>query len=138
MAPDGFGLRLDAVFGVEDGDGAVKDAEGALDFDGEVDVPRGVNDVEAVAFPEASRGGRGDRDAAFLFLGHPVHRGGAFVDFADFVGAARVVEDTLGSRGFARVDVGHDADVAGMGEIVAFGFLNVDFVVGHVRSPYQR
>jgi hypothetical protein len=33
------------------------------------------------------------------------------VDLAHLVGAARVVEDPLGRRGLARVDVGHDPDV---------------------------
>jgi hypothetical protein len=51
-------------------------------------------------------------DAALLLLHHPVHRGGAFVDLADLIVDARVVEDALGTRGFAGIDVGHDADVA--------------------------
>lgn len=41
---------------------------------GEVDVARGVDDVDAVVFPVASGGGRGDGDAALLLLLHPVHR----------------------------------------------------------------
>jgi hypothetical protein len=38
--------------------------------------------------------------------------GGAFVDLTDLVVLAGVVEDPLGRRGLARVDVGHDPDVA--------------------------
>ena len=38
--------------------------------------------------------------------------GGALVDLADLVGLAGVVEDPLGRRGLARVDVGDDPDVA--------------------------
>jgi hypothetical protein len=53
----------------------------------------------------------GDRDPALLLLRHPVHRRGALVDLAHLVGAARVVEDPLGRRGLARIDVGHDPDV---------------------------
>ena len=59
------------------------------------------------------RGGR-DRDAALLLLLHPVHRGRALVDLADLVRAPRVVEDALGRRRLAGVDVRHDADVAGL------------------------
>jgi hypothetical protein len=33
------------------------------------------------------------------------------VDLADLVGTAGVVEDPLGRRGLARIDVGHDPDV---------------------------
>ncbi len=112
LAPHGFGLRLDARDGVEDGDGAVEDAQRALDFRREVDVARRVDDVDPDPLPVAGRRGRGDRDAALLLLDHPVHRRGAIVDFADLVVDARVVEDALRRRRLAGVDVGHDADVS--------------------------
>jgi hypothetical protein len=48
LAPDGLGLRLDAGNAVEAGDRAVEDAQRALDLDGEVDVARRVDDVDAV------------------------------------------------------------------------------------------
>ena len=125
LAPDGLGLRLDAGDPVVDGDGAVEDAQRALDLDGEVDVAGGVDDVDRVVLPGAlGRGGR-DRDAALLLLLHPVHRGGAVVDFTDLVVDAGVEEDALGRGGFARVDMRHDPDVAGLGELG---------VVSHVPS----
>ena len=55
------------------------------------------------------------------------------MDLADLVGAAGVEEDTLGGSGFARVDVGHDPDIAGMGEVVRFSFF--DFVLSHKVAP---
>ena len=114
LAPDGLGLRLDAGDGVEQRDGAVEHAQRALDLDREVDVAGRVDDVDAVAVPLAGgRGGR-DRDAALLLLLHPVHRRRALVDLAHLVGAAGVVEDALGRRRLAGVDVGHDPDVAGL------------------------
>jgi hypothetical protein len=100
----------------EDGHGAVEDAEGAFDFGGEVHVSGSVDQVDPVLVPEASGGGGGDGDAALLLLNHPVHRGGALMDFPDLVVLAGVIEDALGERGLASVDVGHDADVAGHGE----------------------
>ena len=112
LAPDGLGLRLDAGDRVEHGDGAVEDAQRPLDLDREVDVAGRVDDVDAVVVPERRRRGRRDRDAALLLLGHVVHDRGALVDLADLVGLAGVVEDALGRRGLARVDVGHDPDVA--------------------------
>jgi hypothetical protein len=36
------------------------------------------------------------------------------VDLADLVVDPRVIEDPLGRRGLARIDVGHDADVTGL------------------------
>ena len=112
LPPDGLGLRLDAGDRVEDGDGAVEDAQAALDLDRKVHVPGRINNVDPMVAPERRRRGRRDRDAALLLLRHPVHRRRALVHLAHLVGAARVVEDPLGRRRLARVDVGHDPDVA--------------------------
>ncbi len=116
LAPDGLRLGLDAGDGVEQRDRAVEHAQRALDLDGEVDVAGRVDDVDAVVLPLRGGGGGGDRDAALLLLFHPVHRGRALVDLADLVGAAGVVEDALGRRRLAGVDVRHDPDVAGVFE----------------------
>src|SRR6195952_324420 len=71
LAPDGFRLRLHAAHGAIDHAGAVEHTHRALDFNREVDVPGGVDDVDAVlwkahlhALPEAGGGSRRDRDAA--------------------------------------------------------------------------
>jgi len=115
LTPYRFGLGLDAAHRVEQGDGAVEHPERALHLHREVHVPRGVDDVDAVliatARPEAGGGGGGDRDPPLLLLLHPVHRGRPLVHLAQLVGAARVVEDPLGSRRLPGIDVGHDADV---------------------------
>src|SRR3546814_5337985 len=72
-------MRLGAGKAVVRGDSAFKDAQAALDFDREVDVAGGVDDVQAMfgtltffGLPQASGGGRRDRDAALLLLLHPV------------------------------------------------------------------
>ena len=62
--------------------------------------------------PEAVGRGRRDGDAALLLLDHVVHGRGALVHLADLVVDAGVVEDALGHRRLARIDVGHDPDVA--------------------------
>ena len=48
LTPDGLGLRLDAGDGVKDRDRAVEDAQAALDLGREVDVARGVDDLDDV------------------------------------------------------------------------------------------
>ena len=116
LAPHRLGLGLDPGHGVEHGHRAVEHPQGALHLDGEVDVARGVDDVDHRVPPHAGGGGRGDGDAPLLLLDHPVHGGGALVDLADLVVLARVVQDPLGGGGLARVDVGHDPDVAGLGQ----------------------
>ena len=113
LAPYRFRLRFDAALRTESRHGAVEDAQRALHFDGEVDVARGVDDVDPVSFPGAGRCGGSDRDAALLFLNHPVHRRGALVHFAEFMRLTRIEQDTLGRRSLAGVDVRHDADVPG-------------------------
>src|SRR5258707_16351 len=112
LTPDGLGLRLNALVGIEHAHRAVEHAQRTLDFDGEVDVAGGVDDVEPLAVPERGGRSRGDRDAALLLLFHPVHRRGTFVHFADLVTLAGVIEDALGGRGLAGIDMCHDTQVA--------------------------
>ena len=118
LTPDGLGLRLDAGNGIEDRDGTVEDAQAALDLCGEVNVARGVDDLDDVVLPEARGGGGGDGHAALLLLNHPVHGGCTVVDLADLVGLAGVVQDALGGSRLTSIDVGHDADVAKVFELV--------------------
>src|SRR6185369_7538677 len=112
LAPDGFGLRFDALVRIEHAYRAVEHAQRTLDFNGEVDVAGGVDDVQTLAVPE--RGGRsgGDRDATLLLLLHPIHRRGTFVHFADLVALAGVIKDALGGRGLTGIDMRHDTEVA--------------------------
>ena len=120
LTPYGLGLRLNASNRVEDRNRTVKNAQGALDFCGEVNVTRGVDDLEAVLLtvllPEARGSCSGDGYAALLLLNHPVHGGSTVVDLTDLVGLAGVVENTFGSGGLTSIDVGHDADVTSVFE----------------------
>jgi len=126
LTPHGLGLRLDSLVAVEDTDCAVEHAQRTLDLDREIDMAGGVDDVEPLALPEGRCRGRGDRNAALLLLLHPVHGGRAFMDFADLVRFARVIEYPLGCCCLARVDMGHDTEVP-----VVFDGM----AAGHGRSP---
>jgi len=112
LPPDRLRLGLDAGDRVEHGHRAVEDAQRALHLDRKVHVPGSIDNVDPMVAPRRRRRRRRDRDAALLLLRHPVHRRGALVHLAELVGAAGVVEDPLGRRRLARVDVGHDPDVA--------------------------
>src|SRR5712671_6447458 len=118
LAPYGFRLWLHAGYGVEHADCAIQHAQRALDFHGEVHVTRSIDNIDAIFLAEAvprSRGRRaGDGDPALTLLLHPIHRRGAFIHGTNLVGHTGIEQDALGRRGFARVDVRHDPDVAGI------------------------
>ena len=112
LAPNGFRLRLHARHRVEHGDGTVEHAHGTFHLDGEVHMARRVDDVDAMFTPITRCGGRGDGNAAFLLLLHEVHGRSAVVHFADFMAFARIIENTLGRRRLAGIDMRGNADVA--------------------------
>src|SRR5258708_3552371 len=112
LTPDGLGLRLNALIGIEHAYRAIEHAQRTLDFDGEVDVAGGVDDVQTLAVPERGGSGRCDGDATLLLLLHPVHRRGTFVHFADLVALAGVIKDALGGRGPAGIAMRHDTAIA--------------------------
>ena len=105
LPPDHLGLRLHAVHGAEDRHGPVQDAQAALHLDGEIDVTRGVDDVDGVLPPAGGDGSGGDGDPALPLLGHPV------VDLSHPVNGAGVKQNPLGDGRLSRVDVGNDPDV---------------------------
>ena len=112
LTPNGLRLGLNTFLAVEDSNGAVEDAQGALNLDREVHVAGGVDDVDLVVLPEAGGCCGGNGDTALLLLRHPVHRGGAVVGLTDLVVDTRVEQDALSDGGLTGIDVRHDADVA--------------------------
>ena len=120
LAPYGLRLGLYTAYGTESGHGAVEHTQRALHLYGEVDVSRGVNEVDfvllVVVLPEGGGSGGSDGDTALLLLLHPVHGGGTVVHLAYLVGKAGVEKDALRRGGLAGVDMRHDTDVAGIFE----------------------
>ena len=112
LAPNCFGLGLNAALCAEHGDSAIQHAQGALNLDREVYVSGSIDDVDAMALPLGGGCSRLNRDAAFLLLLHKVHRRGAVMHLADFIRPAGIEQNALGRRGFARIDMGHDADIS--------------------------
>ena len=130
LAPDGLGLGFDAALRAEDGNRTVEHAKRPFDFNREVDVARGVDDVDTVSVclgcfgivmvargrPITGGRGGGDGDTTLLLLNHPVHGRAAVVGLADPVDPSGVEQDPLGGRRFPGVDVRHDPDITGMGK----------------------
>ena len=122
LTPNGLGLRFYAAFGAECSHGAVKNAKRTLDFNGEVNVSGGVDDVYAalVLFGKSrscpmAGGSRGsDGYTSLLLLYHPVHSSGTVVRFAYLMVDTGVIQNTLGRRGLTRVDMRHNTDISRM------------------------
>ncbi|ABA49010.1 hypothetical protein BURPS1710b_3780 [Burkholderia pseudomallei 1710b] len=119
LTPHRFRLRLHAAHCAVHHARAVEHAHRTLHFDREVDVARGIDDVDAVfrvvvahTLPERRGSSGRDRDATLLFLLHPVHRRCAVVNFTDLVVHAGVKQNALGRRRLAGVDVSANTDVA--------------------------
>ena len=110
----GEGLRLDALRGVDDEDGALAGGEAARDLVAEVDVAGGVDQVQLVL--DAVVGGvahadglRLDGDALLALEVHLIEDLLGHVALGDRAGE---LEEAVGEGGFAVVDVGDDAEVA--------------------------
>ena len=112
LVPYSLGLRLYATLCAEYTNGTVQYAQGTLYFYSEVNVARGVDDVDSVTLPVAGSSSGSDRDATFLLLYHPVHLGSAFMGLTDLVGTASVVQNTLCSGGLTSIDMSHDTNVS--------------------------
>jgi len=118
LAPDRLGLGLHPGHGAKNADRAVQDPKRSFHLDGEIHMTRGVDDIDLMVAPGTRGASRGNGDAAFLFLGHEIHGGRAFVHFAHAVDLAGVIENAFGQRGLAGVDVGNDTDIAQAGQPV--------------------
>ena len=81
LAPNSFGLSFDTHLTIKDNYGTIKHAQRTLNFSGEVDVSRGINDVDLMIFPINSNSSGSDSDTTFLFLFHPVSFGATSVAF---------------------------------------------------------
>ena len=107
------GLRLHALRGIHHEQGALAGGDAAGDLVGEVDVSRGVDEVEhvglAVELVLHLYGVALDGDAALALEVHIVEH----LPFGDLDGVGEL-KQTVGKRRLAVIDVGDDAEVAYM------------------------
>src|SRR5690606_6107356 len=96
----------------EHNDCTVEHAQGALYFDGEVNVAGGIDNVDPVllvlllrTLPESGYSSGGKSDTTLLLLRHPVSGTVAVMGLTHLMVAAGVVEVRFGGWGFARIDV---------------------------------
>ena len=102
-------LRLDPLSGVHHQHRALTRLERARDLVGEVDVARGVDEVELVALPVDAHRLRLDGDAALALEVHRVEQLIPHLALGDGLGQ---LEDPVRERRLPVVDVGDDREVA--------------------------
>ncbi len=130
-------LRLDALRRVDDQQRALAGGERARDLVGEVDVPRRVDQVEAVLLPVARRvGQRGglrlDGDAALPLEIHRVEDLRLHLPVGQ---PAAALDEAVGQRRLAVVDVGDDREVADMLHGVGVVRRAAEWVLAGARGP---
>ena len=114
LTPHRLRLGLNPSDRTKNRNSPIENPERTLDLDGEVHMAGGVDDVDPMVAPQACGGRRGDRYAPLLLLDHPVHGGSPFIHLTDLVVDPRIVKDPLGRGGLSRINMGHDADIAGL------------------------
>ena len=115
------GLGLDALGRVDHQDRAFARRECPTDFVGEVDVSRGIDEVEFVGLPlelvHHRHCGTLDGDAAFAFQIHRVEHLGSARSLVDSAGG---VEESIGKRALAVIDVGDDREIPNLQRRIPF------------------
>ncbi len=115
IAPVGFGLRLNATGTTEYANAAIQYFQGAVYFNGEINVSRGVNNVQAVLVPLTSNSSRLNGNTTLSFLFHEVSSRFAIVYFTGLVDLAGELQDTLSGGGLTGINVGEDTNVSVFG-----------------------
>ena len=72
----------------------------------------GIDEVNFMLVPCASRHRRRDRDATVTLLFHPIHCCLAIMDFTCFVNPSGVKQDTFGNGGLSCIDVCSDPNIS--------------------------
>ena len=94
LTPDGFRLGLHTGNGTKNRDGTVQHAHGALHLGGEINVSRGIDDIDALldplpwatgSIPCTRNGSCGNGYTALAFLLHPVGYRATLMNLAHFM-----------------------------------------------------
>ena len=127
-------MGLNAAGTAEHADATIENLQRTVNLDGEVNVTRGIDDVELVLVPEAGGGSGLNGDPALCFLFHEVRRCCAFVNFTDFVDFTGELQNSFSGGGFASIDVSEDADISITSEIFHKKIREVETSVALARS----
>ena len=135
-------LRLDALGGIDHEHGAFACGQAAADLVSEVDMTRGVDEVELVGLAIIggivdANGLAFDGDAAFALDVHAVKQLGLHIAMRHGAGH---LQNAVGERGLAMVDMGDDAEISDMGWVghVPSCFLMPYYCDGYMPMPRRQ
>ena len=110
--PDLIGADADAVGSIDDDESEVSHPEGAEAFADEIEVTRGIDDIEFLIEPFGMEERGVDGDLPVLFVGVVIGEGGAGGDAAEAVNDAGASEHAFAEHGFAGGGMADDREVA--------------------------
>ena len=111
LTPYSLRLRLNTTLCAENSYRTVQYAQRTLNFNGEVNVAWGVDDVNSMVFPEASSSSRSNGNTSFLLLSHPVHSSRTVMCFTNFMVNTCVEQNTFCGCRFTSINVSHDTNI---------------------------
>ena len=112
ITPVGLGLGLHPTRSTKNPNAPIKHLERTINLNGEVHVPRSINDVKLMVVPETGGGRRLNRDPPLLFLLHEIRGGGTIVHLPDLVDLPRELENALRGSRLSRIDVRKNAYIS--------------------------
>ena len=118
LTPYGFSLRLNATASSKNCYSTVQYTQRTLYLHSEVNMARGINDIDTMVLPVTSSSSGSDGNTTLLLLLHPVHGSCAFMNLTNLMVDTCVEEDTLSSGCLTGIDVSHDTDITSLFETI--------------------
>ncbi len=112
LSPHSLRLWLNTRHGIKYDHSAIKHPQRALHLGREIDMSGRINNVNLMVIPEAGRGSSGDRDTTLPFLIHPIHSGGAVMNFAHAMDLLGIKKDTFSCSCLTGINMSDDTDVS--------------------------
>ncbi len=131
LAPYGFRLGLYTCHTAEYPYSTIQNPQCPFNFNGEIHMSGGINNVNPGTLPLAGGHCRSDGDSPILLILHPVHDSLSIMHFSDLVGFSGIIENPFSDRGLARINVGHNPYISYVFYICSFRF----FI--HFNQPVQ-
>src|SRR5690606_10689915 len=114
LSPNGFRLGFHSALCTEKCYRTIENSQRPFNLYGKVNVPRRIYNVDPGTLPLGSSRSRGNSDASFLLLFHPVHGSSAFMGLAHLVHSAGIEQDALSGSRLASIYMRHYTNISGI------------------------